>query len=131
MNSPIVDIKDLIEAESSPIFTYATDLFLASQPEEPDTCVTLSDTGGFAPDVSFSSSEGIRKPTIQALSRADTYVLAYSNLELIFNYLQALHNQTINGTRYISIFATSDALPLGRDKRDRILLSQNYRIDRT
>ena len=127
MNPPIEDIKDLIEAESSPVFTFGTDLFLDSQPSEPPTCITLADTGGFAPDTNVD----IRRPTIQVLSRAVAYTTAYSNLELIYDFLHALTNQTINSTRYISIFALSDVLPLGLDKRGRILLSQKYRIDRT
>lgn len=127
MKAPIVDIKDMILAESSPIFTYETNLFLKSLQDQPNNCIVLQDSGGFSPD----TGADIQKPTITVISRSSSYETAYAQLQTLYAFLHTMHNTTINSARYISIFATSGILPLGDDHKGRTLLSQNYRIDRT
>lgn len=46
MNAPSVDIKDMLEAESSLGLTFTSDLFVGHEPNTPDETVTIFDTPG-------------------------------------------------------------------------------------
>lgn len=130
MNSPAQDIKDLLDSASSAIgLTFADDLFCFKQPDSPDLCVTLYDTGGFAPQPNFR----LDRPTVQARIRGgqNQYREAYAVAEDVKEFLRNLSNQTVNGTRYIGFWAMNDIFFAGYDDKSRPEFTINFRMMRT
>lgn len=132
MNSPAEDISTILVLSSSVTgLTEGTDLFISREPSKPDVVVSIFDTGGGEPQ---STAERYEFPTVQVRSRGTAitgYADAYAKLELIKLALHKFANQTIGGTKYIGIWASSDIIPLGYDDNNRPMFSLNFRIHRT
>lgn len=130
MNSPSEDIKDILESSQAGLtLVYGTDLFRSFEPESPNFCVTIFDTGGYPPQSNYV----YEYPTIMIRCRGDVfkYDAAWAQLKEINLVLHDLHGETWNGTKYIGIWAAGDIIPLGYDENNRPLLSLNFRIHRT
>lgn len=129
MNPPSEDIKDILAAASALALTFATDLFVSEMPATPDLCVTIYDTGGFDPDVNFVYD----RPTVQIRVRGDRgeYLVAHGLAQTIRDLLSGEHNYTINGARYIAIWAQGDIISVGYDDNHRPILTINFRLHRT
>lgn len=128
MNAPSVDIKNiLIDNDSSGTFyVFGTTLFVSFEPDTPDRCITILDTGGFDPDVAAT----YERPTIQVRSRdkASQYQRAYDTIKDIADTLHG-SRYTTNSTTYV-IWQQGDIFYLGRDDNNRVLLTANFRIHR-
>jgi len=130
MSSPSIDIKDILESsEAGLTLVYGTDLFISFEPEAPDFCVTIYDTGGFPPQSGYTYDY----PTIMIRCRGEIYgfIAAYAIMEDIKDVLHDRHNETWNSTRYVGIWAMGDVGLLGYDENNRPLLSLNFRMHRT
>ncbi len=130
MNSPSVDISGLLETEG--IGTVGTDIFTSKEPDTPNKCVTLYDTGGFEPDLTDVVCD---KPTIQIKVRGEKgkgATAAYAVADTIKRYLHGLHNEDIDSvSRIILVKSMSDIIFLGYDDRDRVQYTLNFEIYRT
>lgn len=137
MNPVSEDIKDYFEDSSRDIGELAAisgwSIHISTMPDEsevPDTAIGLFDYGGAGPDMADFVWE---YPRLQVRIRgtAGGYLAAYAKAEEIKNALHGVTNTTINGTRYISMKATSDIGFLGYDERNRPLLSISFVMERT
>jgi hypothetical protein len=132
MNSPSEDFKDILVSSSAATgLIFATDLFVGFEPEHDLTTpiVTLFDTGGDRPQVNFV----YHKVRIQARIRGAKfgYQAAYTMAETVRDALHELTLQTVNGTKYIAIWAISDIFPLGQDEKSRPIFTVNFEAHRT
>lgn len=132
MNAPCVDLRDMLEADSSLGLVYATNLFIALIPPEPDYCVTLIDSGGNNPADRYTEE----RSSVQIMMRGNKfkYIDAYNKIRQVKDYLCSLStafNVVWNETRYISIHMIGDIISLGYDSNNRPLLSCNLSIRRT
>jgi hypothetical protein len=132
MDSPAMNIKDILEAESSLALTFASNLFIGREPVDPDTCVTLYDIGGMEPQARLSNNAAYlyEFSNVQVRVRANSYTDAY---DLIYAMLSVLHGygQETVGTAYISaILAKQDPAFLAWDEKDRAIFVNNYSIQR-
>ena len=132
MNSPSEDIKDiLLESDAGLDLVFGTSLFYSKEPDSGvvDKIVTIYDTGGDEPAANYT----YEFPNIQVKIRGDVlkYKEAYSLLNDIKNELHGTHNKTINGARYVGIWASSDIISLGYDEENRPELTINFRMQRT
>ncbi len=118
------DLGDYLETQSLGVVN--TDIFLGNQPDKPDNCVTLFEYSGDPPDHSRDSR--IDRPGLQVIARNTSYVDGRQKLQQIQNLIDGLNGVTINGTRYISIFANQSPMPLGKDESGRMEWSQNYSV---
>lgn len=125
MSTPAHDLALHLQAEG--FGTFATDLFVGSEPASPDNVTTLYDTGGAAP-VLFD--ENLRNPTIQVRVRDNDYTQAYSLQQSVFDIFNAIEQETVQGTHYVGVWLSSDIISLGRDENGRFLLTANYEIQR-
>lgn len=126
MNPFSVDVKDMLDGDSNLELTFGTDLFVGTDPTEPDNVVGIFDTSGWAPDVKHN----YENPTVQVLVRNRSYVTGWTVAHDIMQFLHNKHEETWNGTRYLAIFAQSDVLFIGRDEHDRFMFSVNFRCTR-
>jgi hypothetical protein len=115
-------IADYLETEG--VATKGTDMFLAVQPDSPDNCLTIYDTGGFAPDNELP----IKDPTIQVISRATDYETAKQEALDVYGELHKLANQTLGDFYIYLIEAMQEPGSIGRDSADRFEISCNYRL---
>jgi len=130
MNSPSVDVKDVLEtygdSSSSGTYDFGTNLFVSFEPDSPDRCITLLDTGGLDPDTVAT----YERPTMQIRSRdvSDNYRQAYASIKAIIDILHG-NRFTINSTTYV-FWQQGDIFYLGRDEKNRVLLTANMRMNR-
>lgn len=129
MNAPTEDIKDFLmsyDSSSSPVYEFGENLFISNEPDSPDTCITLIDTGGFDPEVSAV----YEKPTIQIRSRSNpgSYEQAYNSLKTVVDLLHG-NRFEINSTHYV-LWQQGDIFNLGKDENNRPILTANMRIHR-
>jgi hypothetical protein len=127
MNAPSVDIKDFLV--NAGIGTFGTDLFVSKEPESPNACVTVYDTGGFDAEAAYTYD----RPTVQVRVRGDKqdYSDAFTKAQSVRDELHGKYNETINGTRYVGIWIQGDIFTLGYDANDRPILAVNFRMHRT
>lgn len=104
---------------------------VSREPDKPDRCVTLYDTGGaeaFAEIKLFT-------PSFQVRVRAETggYAAAYDKQAEIRDLLIDLQNTELgvsNETYYLGIWLEGEIISVGRDDNDRHILTANYRAER-
>jgi len=128
INPPSEDIKDMLEDSSSGLGLVAgTDLFLNTQPSEPNNVVVLIDSGGMG-----QLQYNMERPNLQVIVRNNVYLTGYTLIKDIKYYLHEKRNgETRNGTRYISILCRSEIGFLRTDRKNRFEFSLNFQIHRS
>jgi len=101
--------------------------------DEPDTVAVLYETGGAASEYAYSTSTGsaqvvYESPNIQCLSRSTDYQTARNAAETVYTALDGLAGVTLNGVKYLSIGAVQPPFSIGRDEKERYLVSVNFRV---
>lgn len=130
MNPSSVDIKDLLEGESSLGLTFGTDLMIGREPATPDDCVTIFDTPGGAPQQTFIQGEDYYYPSIQIRVRNTSY---FTGWNLINDIKVLLHNRAqeiVNGTLYSAIICSQEPALLDWDENDRPRFVTTFNIQR-
>ena len=115
------DIADYLETQG--IGTVGVDIFKGEMSDEPSNCVAIERYAGKPPD-----TLGYEYPGLQVRVRNTSRPDAEAKIKSIESLLHCLSNITLNGTRYLSLFAQQGPVPLGRDESNRIDLVQNYII---
>lgn len=118
----IEEIADYLVTKA--IGTKGTDIFLQVQPDSPAKCITIYDTGGFAPDNELP----IKDPTIQVISRAEDYITAKQKALDVYTQLHKLANVTLTTSYIYLIEAMQEPGSIGRDPADNFEVSCNYRL---
>jgi hypothetical protein len=131
MNAPSVDIKDLLDAESSLALAFNTNLFLNEIPETaPDLCVGVFDSGGLPPTLGYV----YEYPTVQVRVRGTKGDFRPAE-ELARDIKRELHgvaNHWLDSvTRIVLIQAMGEPFMLGRDDNGRPIFTINFQIHRT
>ena len=134
MNSTAVDIAAYMEADSSGEslvgLTFATDLFVGKEPNSPDNCVTIFDTPGYPPQLTFLKGERYEYPSIQIRVRNRGYVAGFAMAESIKELLHGYGQVTINGTFYSLIQCTGGPTLLDWDEKERARFILNFNVQR-
>jgi len=110
--------------------TLGTDIFLATLPESPDSCVAIYENSGSSP--AFTMGSGgivIDYPMIQIICRAsrEDYPTARDAAESIRVLLAQVLEQTISGVHIMRIEPMGSVNQLGVDPKYRPLISINFR----
>lgn len=130
MNSVATDVKDMLVAESLGL-VFATNLFIGTEPTEPDNCVTVFDTPGAAPQMTLEGgNDNYYYPAIQIRVRNNDYLNAWSLMNDIRDALHGRANETWNSTFYTVISCSADPSMLDRDDGNRIRLIINFNLQR-
>lgn len=133
MGAPSKDIADLLAAESALGLTFATNLFVGSEPASPDTCVTIYDTTSDRPLAKLSDNNDYlyENLNVQVRVRANAYTDAYDLIYAILSLLHGRGNETWNGAYYNSILSMQSPEMIGWDEKRRALFVCNFSIKRT
>jgi len=101
-------------------------IYIGEMPDSPDALVCLYARPGRARTL-YSGGE-LRKPDLHVEVRAATYSEALAEMEAVCAALHRQGDMMINGTLYVSILAASEMTPLGKDARNRTIMSQNFEV---
>jgi hypothetical protein len=117
------EIADYLESQS--IGTVGTDIFIDAMPDSPNDMVVVYNTGGFEPDIDVA----IEHPTFQITTRSESSATAYAKAEAIKALLHLKYNVTleVDGIYYYFILMMNGINNLGRDEKNRIEYSINFR----
>jgi hypothetical protein len=132
MNATSVDVRHILEnyGDSSGLdLDFATNLFIGREPAEPDNCVTIFDTVGFAPYLGLTD-KGYEYPSIQIRVRNRKYIDGWTIIEGIKTALHGLHQETWNGTLYCLIACSSGPALLDWDDKGRCRFIINFNVQR-
>lgn len=129
MNSPAVDIIDMLEAESSLGLVFPTNIGVGNEPADPANYVTVYDTGGYPPYQGLTTV-GYNYPTVQVRVRNTNYQNGWKLTNDIKDTLHGRAQETWSSTLYTLIQAVGDVLHLGHDDRGRELFVINFNIQR-
>lgn len=125
-NPVAYDIAMILDTEG--VGTFATDIFVSKEPNDPDNCITIYSTGGI-PNQCLDLAENDEICYFQVRVRNNNYLTCYSVLTSIQAEIQKAKYKTVtdsNGTTYYSIWSTTTPIDLQRDTTNRCIVVQNY-----
>lgn len=115
--------------------TLGTNLFLSRLPDDPDTCVGVFEYGGDSPIETMNGTAVpiVEQPRVQIVTRASGYSSARTLSISIWTALESLVNDSslASGDTYLRFAAIQSPFPLERDSADRVLIAQNFRVQKT
>ena len=126
MNSPAVDIKDMIVAAGLGVF--GTTLHIASMPDTPDLCIAVYDIAGLSAELNYDW----QRPAVQVQVRgkAGVYTDAHAKITAISALLHG-KQETRGGAVYKLIQQEGDISHVSTDELRRPLLTTRFQIQRT
>lgn len=116
------DIANYLAAHA--VGTFGTDIFIGREPPQPDSCVTIYDTGGLEPD---TDDQILLRPKFQIRVRNLTYEGGYAKQCAIRDLLILVGAIKTADSVFVGIWLDTDFIALGRDDKDRYLSTMNYR----
>lgn len=127
MNEPAVDIADILAGVSSLALATGTDLFVNEEPDKPDNCVTVYDTGQEAEQLYVDPDEtALESLSVQVRVRHKVASLAWALANNIKTELHGQNKVTQGGAIYLGIWHASGPFPLGKDGQNRTLYTVNF-----
>jgi hypothetical protein len=132
MQASSIDVKDMLEAygDSSGLdVEFAENLFIGAEPNKPDNCVTIFDTGGYPPALGLVN-QGYEYPSIQIRVRNRKYIDGWNIIEGIKTALHGRAQETWNETLYSVIYCSSGPALLEWDDNGNVIFIINFNIQR-
>lgn len=129
MNALSLDIRDMLVADTDLELVFAKNLFVGREPEHPDNCVTLFDTGGGAPSLTYSKQE-YNWDTIQVRVRNNSYLDGMKQMYSIKKALHGIVNVQQNDMFYTLIRMYMPPFALGWDANDRVMIVASFEAQR-
>ena len=119
------DIKTLLTGITS-------DVYLHDLRDSPNSLITIFLARGSDPThTAGNQAPAWENPAIEIIVRHTSTTTALNWIESVKNALDGLTDTTINAHRYISIMQQGDTLPLGKDEKNRVMFSINFRLQVT
>ena len=129
MNAPSIDIKDILELDSELALIFATDLFIAREPQKPDNTVTIFDYGGGPANLAMIT-QGYEYPSIQIRVKNRNFEDGWEIIERIKTLLHGRANETWNNTLYTVIACASGPALLDWDDNNNVRFIINFNLQR-
>lgn len=129
MNAASIDIKNILEAESSLGLIFADNLFIGKEPTKPANCVVIFDTSSIPPQLAFVS-QGYEYPSVQIRVRNIDYQTGWNLIEAIKTTLHGLGNITCGDYLYTVIYCASGPALLDWDTNSRARIICNFNLQR-
>lgn len=108
--------------------TVGTSIFIGIMPEKPDAVISVSETGGQAPEFGFGTA-GLKyeNPNVQIMVRGERgdYEGPRTRIETAYRGLAEVQGATLGSTYYHMIKPTQSPFPIRRDDDARVLLAFN------
>ncbi len=117
------EIVQLIDERN--IGEYAIDIFIGKQPNDPDNCVTIYDTGGPEQNPKYN----IDNSNLQIKVRDIEYYNGYKKIFYIKSILEGIKPTIVYGDKIIGCWV-SNITHMKYDENDRAIFIMNIRITR-
>lgn len=130
MNALSEDIKDMLADDSTLALTFGTNLFIGTEPKDPDDCVTIFDTPSFPPDITLDKVNDYYNSSCQIMIRDGDYPTGMTIARNIMVYILNRVGETWNATLYTVIRATGEPSFLDRDQNNRPRFIINFNCQR-
>src|SRR5512143_1312249 len=106
-------------------------VFKGFEPETPDKCISLFETGG-DPNEQHEATP-IDRPTFQVRIRSDDYGYSTGRAKIAAarTALELVGNTSLSGRRYVHVVAMREPISLGLDENQRPRWVQNFRAIRS
>ena len=128
MGSVSEGLKDLLVTAGVGVFAAESGwgIFIGREPGDPETTITIYDTGGFPPNPAWL----LDFPTAQIRVRGarNGYQAASQKIRDIKDALIGIDSLDLNGDRWVSITMPSDPLSLGFTEEDKPLFVANFNL---
>ena len=123
MKQVALEVANYIEDEGHA--TLGTDLFVDAQPDVRTDVLSVFTTGGQSPDIDLP----IPYPSFEILIRGESASTVFAKIESIVSGLHQTFNENLvsGGNYYYSILLNGEISNLGRDDKNRIEYSANFR----
>lgn len=125
---PALGIRDLLVTAGVGVFAAQSGwgIFIGSEPDSPDTAITIYDSGGRDSDFMFL----VDRPSVQVRIRGETngYSAAWSKAYDVFDNLLAIPAQVLNGDRWDGITTIGNINVIGYDEKRRPIFTTNFNI---
>lgn len=138
MISTAEDIRDMIDyyfddvssSGSSGTDTGLFEISIGKEPSSPTNVITILETPGFPPQLTYNKEERYEYPSIQIRVRSDTYPEGYQQALRIRNILHGRAHETWNASYYSVIYCVNGPLLLDYDKNQRPRFILNFNAQR-
>lgn len=124
------DIALLLQANA--IGTMGTDIFINDEPDEPNNCITIYDTGGTSGQVTNVTT--YKQPRIQIRVRNNKQSDGHAKAEAIETLMETnsrLRYRPAGASyKYTALYKQTEILFLPRDVKRRSICVQNFRCPR-
>jgi hypothetical protein len=131
MNSSSEDVKDMLEEDSSLGLEFGENLFIGKEPSSPQDCVTIYDTFGSPPQLTFDGKDSLYEyPSIQIRVRNRKYQTGWALINDIMLSLHGRANETYNETLYTVIYCSSGPALLTWDDNEMVKFICNFNLQR-
>ena len=117
--------------QTASIGTLGTTIFLSRQPDTPDACVTVLESGaGVNLYTHGITGPALAMTNIQVLVRAgrEDYEAARTKVTSVINALEAVAETTASGIRMLRIESLGRPIPMGYDQTDRPEIAMNFTV---
>lgn len=122
--SPSEIIANKLAANQDLNLVLVKNLFWGREPESPDFCTTVYDTGGDYQSAKFADD----RPTIQVRVRSRSYSEGFNHIEKISLFLNGIEPFNFGDERVEGIWLNTPITPIGRDKTDHSIFTLNLRL---
>lgn len=130
MNSPSVDIKDMLVVDTGLNLVFMTNLYTVREPTTPINTVTVFDGVSSPPQLTFKKGEDYFYDSVQIRVRNSDYLVGYDIAKAIVSSLHGRGQEIWNGTLYSVIYCSNGPVLIGQDDNGRSLLIINFEIQR-
>jgi hypothetical protein len=117
--------------QSAGVGTLGTNLFLSRQPESPDACVTVIESGaGVNLYTHGIVGNALTMTNIQVTARAarEDYQAARTKITAVIAALEAVAETTADGVRLLRVESLGRPIPMGYDGNDRPEIAMNFTV---
>jgi len=119
----------LYDDSSGTVLEFGKNIFVGHEPDMPDECITVFDTGAYAPYLGLTNT-GYEYPSVQVRVRSNNYRSGWAIIEKIKNSLHGLSQITYGGTLYSLIQCANGPALLDYDERNRCRFYINFNLQR-
>jgi hypothetical protein len=130
MNIPSVDIRDMLIADPTFNVDFKFFLCIGAEPPLPIHTITIFDTSGFPPMLTYNREEKYEFPALQIRVRSAKYDDGWQIIEHIKHSLHGRANFAWNGAFYTLIQCAFGPFQLDIDNEQRMRFVINFNIQR-
>jgi hypothetical protein len=117
--------------QAAGVGTLGTNLFLSRQPDTPDACVTVVESGAGVNIYTHGViGNALTMTNIQVTARAarEDYQSARSTITSVISALEAVAETTASSVRLLRVESLGRPIPMGYDGNDRPEIAMNFTV---